>query len=390
MLDDLIRIKNAKTGRCSSWNTTGHNKDMWELTPGETAVIADIEGPGKIAHIWMTQHARYREVLLKITWDNAKYPSILCPLGDFFGLGHSIVNSHQSLPFSTSTRFNNKFNEPCALNCYLQMPFNERAKIEVINESPDKHIQYFYVDYETYDKPLDEDTGYLHAEFRRANPFGGWHPDIRGPQYCIPMKEKTAWNNNYVILKTKGRGHYLGCNMSITNFDGGWWGEGDDMIWVDGYKWPPDLHGTGSEDYFNQAYGMQPNDHLRCGTSIFEYDTDGYQTSYVYHLENPVRFQEEIKVTIEQGHANHLANEVSSVAYWYADKPCRVARVPSVEQRLPVMKDHNGNWVHDEKRQTKTRQIKLNKDMKEAIALWNRDLATKKKDVEEVYGPDEN
>ncbi len=93
------------------------------------------------------------------------------------------------------------------------------------------------------------------------------------------------------------------------------------MIWVDGYKWPPDLHGTGSEDYLNQAWGMQPNAFLRNGSSIYERDTNGYQTSYVLHLENPVRFRTEIKVTIEHGHGNHLANEMSSVAYWYAAEP---------------------------------------------------------------------
>ena len=144
-----------------------------------------------------------------------------------------------------------------------------------------------------------------------------------------------AWDNNYVILETQGRGHYIGCNLSVTNFQGTWWGEGDDMIWVDGYKWPPDLHGTGSEDYLNQAWGMQENAFLRNGSSIFEGRTlsrcderrwarhGGYQTSYVFHLENPVRFSREIKVTIEHGHGNHLANEMSSVAYWYAAHPRR-------------------------------------------------------------------
>ena len=88
------------------------------------------------------------------------------------------------------------------------------------------------------------------------------------------------------------------------------------MIWVDGYRWPPDLHGTGSEDYLNQAWQMQDNAFLRNGSSIYEDSTGGYQTSYVLHLENPVRFRREIKVTIEHGHGNHLANEMASTAYW--------------------------------------------------------------------------
>ena len=225
------------------------------------------------------------------------------------------------------------------------MPFRHHAVVELINESDEPHKQYFYIDYEALDAP-DTRLGYAHAEFRRANPFGGWGPELRvnSPESDIVNTERAAWEKNYVILETAGRGHYLGCNLSVTNFQGEWWGEGDDMIWVDGYKWPPDLHGTGSEDYLNQAWGMQPNAFLRNGSSLYEKHTKGYQTSYVFHVENPVRFQSEIKVTIEHGHANHLANEMSSVAYWYAEHPSAVAAPPAVAERMPVLRDKRGKW----------------------------------------------
>jgi hypothetical protein len=185
-----------------------------------------------------------------------------------------------------------------------------------------------------------------------------------------------------VILQTKVRGHYIGCNLSVTNFTGNWWGEGDDMIWVDGYKWPPDLHGTGSEDYFNQAWGMQPNAFLRNGSSIFEGGTvpspeielyrgdSGYQTSYVFHIENPVRFSSEIKATIEIGHANHLGNEVSSVAYWYADKPSKVVEVPEVARRLPVQRANNGKWLKNPERECPGKPVVLTDEMKVAKEKW--------------------
>ena len=55
---------------------------------------------------------------------------------------------------------------------------------------------------------------------------------------------------NYLIADIEGKGHYVGCNLSVTNFQStSWWGEGDDMIFVDGEPFPPCLHGTGSEDY---------------------------------------------------------------------------------------------------------------------------------------------
>ena len=111
----------------------------------------------------------------------------------------------------------------------------------------------------------------------------------------------------------------------------------------------PTWFGTGSEDYLNQAWGMQDNAFLRNGSSIHERNTDGYQTSYVHHIENPVSFEKEIKVTIEHGHGNHLCNEMSSVAYWYAAKPTRVAKPPSVAKRMPVLRDNQGNWLYDAK-----------------------------------------
>jgi hypothetical protein len=139
---------------------------------------------------------------------------------------------------------------------------------------------------------------------------------------------------------------------------------------VDGYKWPPDLHGTGSEDYLNQAWGMQANAFLRNGSSIFENQTQGYQTSYVFHLENPVRFEREIKVTIEHGHANHLANEMSSTAYWYAAAPTAVAPVPPVQQRFPVLRDNQGNWLRDSTRETPLQPVKRTAEMRALKRQW--------------------
>jgi hypothetical protein len=256
------------------------------------------------------------------------------------------------------------------------MPFAKRALVELVNEGEKDHLQYFYVDYETLED-FPADLGYFHAEFRRANPFMGWGPDIRPntPEADAANLGRQAWENNYVILDAKGRGHYIGCTLSVTNFSRDWWGEGDDMIWVDGYKWPPDLHGTGSEDYLGQAGGMQPNAFLHNGSSIFEGYTigvpelelwrgnSGCQTGYVFHLENPVVFEREIKITIEHGHANHLGNEMSSVAYWYMDAPAPAVGVPPLEQRLPVRRDNAGQWLHDPERGCPGKAVSLTEEM---------------------------
>jgi len=113
MFEALDKLRQAKTSRFSSWDRTGKNADFWVVPAGQSKVLADIQGPGKITHIWMTQDKHYRECLLKITFDNAAAPSVLVPLGDFFGLGNGIVNSYQSFLFTASTPANNRFNTGC-------------------------------------------------------------------------------------------------------------------------------------------------------------------------------------------------------------------------------------------------------------------------------------
>ncbi len=380
-IGEIARLKSGRrTRRISSYDVSGRNMDYWKIPAGQARVLADIKGPTCITHLWMTQANHYRECLIRITFEEAKSPGILVPLGDFFCLGHGIVNSFQSLYFTASTRNNNRFNTGCALNCYLPMFFRKRAVVELVNESEEEHRQYFYVDYEELDE-VPEAAGYLHAEFRRTNPFGGWGHEIRvnSPEADIVNKERPAWENNYLILETKGRGHFIGCNLSVSNFQGTWWGEGDDMIWVDGYKWPPDLHGTGSEDFLNQAWGMQENAFLRNGSSIHELKNNGYQTSYIFYPENPVRFQKEIRVSIEHGHGNHLANEMSSVAYWYAEKPAAAVRPPAVARRLPVSRDQFSNrWVQRPGGTVTPFVIKLNGEMKRMKAAWRKKISPKK------------
>ena len=371
-LGSLPKLRSGRTLRCSSFDEGGRNADCWTIPAGETRVLADIQGPGAITHIWFTQRDGYRDCVLKIFWDGQEQPSVLCPLGDFFCLGHEIVNSFESALFTASTRGNNQPNQGCALNCYAPMPFRTAARVELTNEGDTDHLQYFYIDYELHEQPPPDSVAYFHSLFRRDNPFPGWGHEVRvnTPEANIVNLGEVAYDNNYLILETQGRGHYIGCNLSVSNFQGTWWGEGDDMIWVDGYKWPPDLHGTGSEDYLNQAWGMQENAFLRNGSSIHEQNTNGYQTSYVFHLENPVRFSESVKVTIEHGHGNHLCNEMSSVAYWYQALPTPAFELPPVAQRKPVLRKEDGTWVQPEGAETPRRELRITDEMREMKRRW--------------------
>ena len=372
-LAGLTQMHNARSARFSSWDQNGGNRDNWVIAPGESAVLAEIDGPGCITHIWMTQTCRissgpgwippeqtgvpmleihnalgvnwetvdeeyYRKIVFKIFWDDQVNPSVISPLGDFFGLMNSLSGNYSSLPLSVSVKDseNLTFGGSASLNSYFQMPFNSRARIEVENQNDIPYIQYFHIDYELYQVKLSVETAYFHAHWKRSEANSGWAPDIQVNTAEIGSTSNLDGNDNYEILNIEGRGHYVGCNLAVRHFQGSWWGEGDDMISIDDDTWPPSMHGTGSEDYFGQAWGMQHNAFPMCGSIIHESDVPGFQHSYRFHISDPVRFQKRIRVSIEHGHNNHLSDDWSSTAYWYQSLPSPILEIAKMEDRLPL------------------------------------------------------
>ncbi|WVW79027.1 hypothetical protein I302_100990 [Kwoniella bestiolae CBS 10118] len=358
--------RNARTGRVSSWDHSGRNEDAFTVRPGESIVLADVEGQSSGLSFpftgvapytatncpFMETHRAlglfdeandenfYRNVVIKIFWDDQTEPSVLAPLGDFFCIGQSMPANFSSLPFSVSVRpmDDHKYGGTSALNCYLTMPFNKRATIEVENQGDNTYIQYFYIDYELYPEPHGKDILYFHAMWKRENPTRGWAPSrmaANSREIQQPKNLDATGDSNYVILETEGAGNYLGCNHSITHMQGVWWGEGDDIIWIDDDSWPPSLHGTGGEDYFGQGWGMQKNAYPFCGTIIHEDDITNNQVSYRFHMADPIRFNKRIKVTMETGHANHLRDDWSTTAYWYQTLPGPKLSLPPPELRIP-------------------------------------------------------
>ena len=341
-LRDLILARRCRRMRESSYDRKGGNEDWVVMPAGETTVIADLEGPGLINHIWCTINSPdrqyHRKMLLRAYWDGEKDPSIDSPIGDFFGVGHCKVHPFQSLPVSMTA----SYEDFTAMNCFFAMPFRNNARLEIVNETEgDDSLVYYYVDWEKYDEPLSDDILYFHAKWRRENPTDGWMPPIPDrpdPEHYkkVLQKMQLTDDGNYIILEAEGRGHYVGCNISVHNLQGGWWGEGDDMFVIDGEPWPPRLHGTGTEDYFCNAWGMQPYSYLYYGTSLPEDIGGGKTTCYRFHIEDPVTFEKSIRVSIEHSHANSASDDYSSVAYWYQTEPHKVwAPMPKVEDRLP-------------------------------------------------------
>ena len=279
----------------------------------------------------------FRKALIKMTWEDSASPAVLVPLGDFFGIGHSMPSNFTSLPLNVSVKpsEDRHFGAQCSCSCYFPMPFNKRAKIEIVNENERPLGLYFHIDYELYKQRLPEETLYFHSSWNRESPCNGWGDNLQVNSPEVNYVPNLLGEENYVVLDAEGSGHYVGCNLSVTHFQGSWWGEGNDMIFIDGEK-EPSINGTGTEDYFNHAWGMQKNQFPFFGSIIHESDFAGYQVSYRFHIPDPVYFSKSIRVTIEHGHANHLSDDWSSTAYWYQTLPCKPLLILPVDQRLPI------------------------------------------------------
>lgn len=366
---NLTIKKDATSHRASSWDRSGGNNDAFKIEPGEAKVIADVEGPGYINHIWMTvgggEDYYLRKLLIRIYWDGEAEPSIESPLGDFFGVGHGVANHFVSIPLNMITT-QGAPQTVTAMNCFFSMPFL-KARVEIVNECKTSvGAFYFYIDYEKVDQ-LPENTLRFHAQWRRENPTdgvisieksGSKEKYLEDYKNFLDIKNLTG-EENYIILDAEGPGHYVGCNLSIDHINPvpgfSWFGEGDDMIFIDGEKWPPSLHGTGTEDYFCCAYGYpaMKHDALYHGISLAEPITDkgtwprgteenhliwsGKYTQYRFHLTDPIHFKESIKVTIEHGHGNCHSNDYSSVAYWYQAEPHKTfEKILDADKRLPL------------------------------------------------------
>ena len=301
------RLKSFSAYRSSSNNLyKDSNDDCKHPIAGETIVLADLQGPGIVTHIWVTvadnEYGWPRLARLRVYYDGHKTPSVDAALGDFFGVGHGYERDLNSLMIRNASYGR-------ARNSYWPMPFRKSIKITLTNEGMRRMTSlYYHVDWQKHES-LPEDIGYLHAYYRQANP---------------PPAGK-----NYTILDIRGTGHYAGTVLNIIQTQVGWFGEGDDMFYVDGER-APHIEGTGSEDYFNDAWGLRVSDGPWTGIPVAEGEGVGARlTGYRWHVPDPVPFTKSLRVEIEHAGWTYNASGkarsgfeerpdyFSSVALWY-------------------------------------------------------------------------
>jgi Protein of unknown function (DUF2961) len=335
-IPDYARKQNYKTLRQSSYDRTGGNHDSWPIAPGQTIEAFRSQGPGIITHIWFTIAAQsgdhLKELVLRIYWDGNAKPSVETPVGDFFGLNLGNYFVYQSAFLNCSS--------VKALNSYFAMPFRRSARITITNEGR-QPVAAFYsnIDYQTVPK-LPDDVLYFHAQYRQATPN----------QAVAFASEKDELNldgrRNYVFCETQGAGQFMGVTMGVVQNSDRWFGEGDDMTFIDGES-TPSINGTGTEDYFCGAWDFGGRNgaiefaHLYNGAHYMALPeiAGGRYCLYRWHADNPIAFQKSIKHTIEHGHADDRSDCFYSVAYWYqAEAYTDFPALPSAADRVAGLK----------------------------------------------------
>jgi len=335
-LSNLPQPKDYVQRRASSYDRSGANADFRTIAANETLTLLDEAGPGLISHVWFTIASsdphHLKALVLRMYWDGEATPSVETPVGDFFGLGLGQYYLYQSLPLSVGS--------DRALNSFFPMPFQKRARITVTNEGARKvDAFYFNIDYRAYSKALPADQFYFHAQYRQAAPAQGWTNQWHSNgDPTVNDKKNLNGEGNYVWMEATGRGHFAGVTMSVLQNQDGWWGEGDDMFFIDGES-TPSINGTGSEDYFLGAwdFGGHTFSYGLFGAPVVGQELAGGRWSlYRFHLDSPIPFAKSLRATIEHGHANHRSDNYFSVAYWYQTEPhATLPALPPLEQRIP-------------------------------------------------------
>jgi hypothetical protein len=293
----LPYLKESKLIQVSTHDTTGGNQEMIVIPAGKEATIFDVPGPGIITRIWFqiaSDDPYYlRRILLKMYWDEEENPSVEVPLGDFFGSGFAYkqyITPYLGMPSG-------------GFICFFPMPFEDNAKIVVSNESgQDLQGLYAQVDYQKLESPISTNVAYFHAS---------WHRDVR-----------TDNDTNYTILKTSGKGHIVGVNMSIQPYDGTFsYLEGNERVYVDGEK-NPSIHGTGTEDYFSSGWYFNKGEYAGPYNGLVHKDDSlGRISAYRFHIPDPIPFKKAINFSIGHGFNNSVIADYSSTVYWYQLEP---------------------------------------------------------------------
>lgn len=286
------------------------------LAPGTTVTAADLKGRRAITALKVSMDVPsrnsdiLREICLRITWDGEREPAVWSPLGDFFGSAPG-VNLYRSLPMGMTAD---------GFYSYWYMPFAERARIELTNDGKEPRTVRFTVSHAPLTRPV-KSLGRFHAKWHR-NAFPPEHPD----------RASIDWT----LLKTRGRGRFLGVMLNVWCPQGGGWWEGDEKFFVDGEKFPSSF-GTGTEDYFGYAW-VRPElfENAYHNQTRNDNNNNGHISVNRWQVADNVPFRTGFEAVIEK-YAGDESALYAATAYWYQQ-----AGQADAYQELPL--DERAAW----------------------------------------------
>lgn len=151
--------------------------------------------------------------------------------------------------------------------------------------------------------------------------------------------------------------------MALTTLERYWWGEGEVKFYIDGDEEYPTICGTGTEDYFGGSWSFAKQvdgktvEQNYCTPYLgypyysshdelihnFYHNDDvmPMRGFYRWHIQDPICFDEDLKVTIQQIGVGYRGlferqDDVASVAYWYQAEPHNsFPELPGKEERWP-------------------------------------------------------
>ena len=326
-LDNLFLLSDAKSRAISAENKTGEKGGGGKgggkaihVSVGETAVTADIEGPGAISSMWFGGHIG-PELTLRIYWDHQEIQSVECPLNTFFAFGIPTNINHfdGNFPILNSAPV---VVAPCrGMSCYWKMPFKKHCKITIENVGPFDVDHFYQFNYTLTDIP--EDAAYFHAVYREEKPV--------------------AYNKPYSVVDgIIGKGQYVGTALSSKlNNNNSCWVEGEFKFFLDGDNPAyPTINFTGIEDYLCGSYAWTVNGRYNTYStpyagmySVVHSDgtLGGMRDSFMgyrWHIVDPIRFEHDLRVTVmdigwndSTTQCQPRCDDFSSVAYWYQTLP---------------------------------------------------------------------
>ena len=149
-------------------------------------------------------------------------------------------------------------------------------------------------------------------------------------------------------MASREKGHYIGTYLALQTLERYWWGEGEVKFFMDGDEEYPTICGTGTEDYFGGAWSFASYENSKMEETNYCTPYLGYpfyskqdtttvnpfhnddcppmRGFYRWHIPDPIRFEEDLRVTLQQIGVSHRGlferqDDVATVAYWYQSEP---------------------------------------------------------------------